>query len=121
MKKFKIQLPFYLMFLFCACLPNYKPHRVIIQDDFIEVEFGRKMSRELLDSISQAVAKKGINLSYPDLIYDGDVLTKMKIQVIDGNEVGQASSNFVYKGKPFGFRINRRPGSQKPMEIGELK
>ena len=78
------------------------------------------MSRELLDSISQAVAKKGINLSYPDLIYDGDVLTKMKIQVIDGREVGQASSNFVYKGKPFGFRIDKRPNAALRMKVGEL-
>lgn len=121
MKKLIILLQFCLMFLFCACWPKYKPHRVVIEDDFIEVEFGRKMSRELLDSIAQAVGKKGISLSYPDLFYDGDVLSKIKIQVIDGREVGQATYNFVYKGKPFGFRINHRPGAQIPMVIGELQ
>lgn len=111
-----------LLILFnCACIPTYKPHQVIIQDDYVEIKFGRKMSRELLDSIRTAVSEKGINLSYPEIIYDGNKLTRLEIQVIAGNQVGHGITNFVFKGKPFGFRVDNRPTAQVFLKVGELE
>lgn len=79
------------------------------------------MSRELLDSIRNAVSAKGIDLSYQDIIYDGNKLTRLEIQVIAGNQVGHGTTNFVFKGKPFGFRVDNRPTAQVFLKVGELE
>lgn len=64
-----------------------------------------EVCRELLDSIRNAVSQKGIDLSYQDIIYDGNKLTRLEIQVIAGNKVGHGTTNFILKANPLDFEL----------------
>jgi hypothetical protein len=114
----------FLIFLFIttilACTPGYKPHKIIIQADFVEIHFGRKMSRSLLDSISMILEQQGIHLAFPVVKYDGDKLNELEFLISDGIHTGTAKTNFVNKKKPFGFRVDRRPGMSNKLKVGEL-
>ncbi|MBK8956654.1 MAG: hypothetical protein IPM34_14025 [Saprospiraceae bacterium] len=107
--------------LMLACKQEPKPHAVFILDDTIEVHFGRKMSVELLDSIRAAVGLKGVSLSYPEVKYDNELLTKLEIKVEIGGQGGSAATNFVYRGRPFGFRIDHLKSFQPTLTLGELE
>ncbi len=109
-----------LLFLI-ACNPGYKPYKIIIEKDYVEVHFGRKMSRTLLDSISAVVEQQGIHLAFPVVKYDGDKLNELEFLISDGVHTGTAKTNFVNKVKPFGFRVDHRPGAKVGLEVGELK
>lgn len=78
------------------------------------------MSRTLLDSISQAVQDNGISLQYTSLKYDGNKLNELEFVLSDGNHTGAAKTNFVNKIKPFGFKVDRRPGATLTFQVGEL-
>jgi hypothetical protein len=110
---------FFLLFLI-ACNPGYKPYKIIIEKDYVEVQFGRKMSTELLDSIRLAVARQGIQIAFPIVKYDGDKLNELEFLISDGVHSGTAKTNFVNKVKPFGFRVDRRPGAKVGFKVGEL-
>lgn len=113
--------PAIIMLLFIwACMPEPKPHQIIQQTDYLEVHFGRKMPKSLLDSISLLAREKGILLSYTELKYDGELLSELEFVIQDGQQRGRAKTNFVYRGKPFGFRVDHRPGATSTLEVGEL-
>ena len=109
-----------LLFLI-ACNPTYKPHKIIIENDYVEVHFGRVMSRSFLDSLSMVLESKGIHLAFPVVKYDGDKLNQLEFLISDGTHTGTAKTNFVTKVRPFGFRIDHRPGAKSSFEVGELK
>jgi hypothetical protein len=113
---------FILLLFVClfACKPAYKPHKVIIEPNYVEVQFGRVMSRALLDSIQTALEYKGIHMTYTSVKYDGNKLNELGFLISDGINTGTAKTNFVNKVKPFGFRIDRRPGAKKNLQVGEL-
>lgn len=103
-----------------ACQPGYKPHRVTLQEDLIEVHFGRNMSRSLLDSIQMELAKKGVSLTYPEIEYDGALLSKLSFVLNYKGQQGAASTNFVYRGYPFGFKIKQPQIDSFHLDVGEL-
>ncbi len=106
--------------MLAACTQEPRPHHLEISDDKVEVIFGRDMSVALLDSVRAAVAAKGVSLSYPSYDYDGELLTQLEILVQHEGQVGQAKTHFIYKGRPFGFRINFRDDAKVSLEIGDL-
>lgn len=115
------------MLLFCiagifyfSCNPKPQPHALFIEDNTVEVHFGRKMSKSLLDSIREVVGLKGISLSYPQMEYDGDLLSKLEINVQIAGQGGSAMTNFVYRGRPFGFRVIELKSYQPILALGEL-
>lgn len=112
---------FSLLIFLLACNPGYKPHKIIIEPDFVEVHFGRMMSRTLLDSIQTVLENKGIHLAYSTVKYDGNKLNELEFLISDGINTGTAKTNFVLKGRPFGFRVDRRPGAKSSLQVGELK
>jgi len=103
-----------------SCSQNPRPHRLEISDEKVEVIFGRDMSVALLDSVRAAVAAKGVSLSYPSYDYDGELLTQLEILVQHEGQVGQAKTDFIFKSRPFGFRINFRENAKTSLEIGDL-
>ena len=110
-----------LLIFLVACHPHYKPAKIIIEPNYVEVHFGRVMSRSLLDSLSGVLAKQGIQLTFPVLKYDGEKLNELEFVISDGVHTGTAKTNFIYKGWPFGFKVNHKPGSKSPLLVGELK
>jgi hypothetical protein len=112
---------FLLIALVFACRPHYKPAKIIIEPNYVEVHFGRMMSRSLLDSLSNVLEQKGIHLTYTSIKYDGDKLNELEFLISDGINTGTAKTNFVYKGKPFGFKVDHKPGAKKSLVVGELK
>lgn len=102
------------------CMPEPKPHQIIMEDHVMEVHFGRKMSRELLDSVRNLVGQEGVVLNYPELKYDGQLLSKLAFTIQFKGRQGVASTNFVYRGKPFGFRILNPKSDGFVMTVGEL-
>lgn len=117
-------LRFYIILLILSltssCLPEPRPHKLIINEDIIEVHFGRAMSKALLDSIREVVALEGVSLSFPVVKYDGDLLSELQFDVYCMGQGGSASTRFVYKGKAFGFRINRKIPGGPGIQIGDL-
>lgn len=103
-----------------SCTPKPQPHALFIEDNTVEVHFGRQMSKSLLDSIRTVVGLKGISLSYPQMEYDGDLLSKLEIHVQLAGQGGTATTNFVYRGRPFGFRIIDLKTFHPVLAIGEL-
>jgi hypothetical protein len=103
-----------------ACNPTYKPHKITIQDDYIEVHFGRVMSKQLLDSLVNVLETKGVHLTYTSTKYDGNKLNELAFLISDGINTGTAKTNFT-KIKPFGFIVDRRPGAKSRMQVGELR
>ncbi len=103
-----------------ACNPEYKPYKLTIRPDFVEIHFGRKMSKSLLDSISSVLENQGIHLAFPVVKYDGDKLNHLEFLISDGINTGTAKTNFVNKKKPFGLRVDRRPGITNSLKVGEL-
>lgn len=105
---------------YVSCNREPQPHALFIQDDSVEVHFGRKMSQSLLDSIREVVGLKGISLSYPQVEYDGELLSKLEIVVQIEGQGGSATTNFVYRGRPFGFRVVDLKSFQPVLALGEL-
>lgn len=108
------------MALAISCIPQPRPHHVVITEDIIEVHFGRAMSKELLDSIREVVALHGVSLSYPVIKYDGELLSELQFDVSCMGQGGSATSRFAYKGKAFGFKINRKIPGGPGIQIGDL-
>lgn len=111
----------YLVLLSFTCKPRYKPCVIIIEPDYVEVQFGREMSRSLLDSISMVLEHQGIHLAFPVVKYDGDKINQLEFLISDGINTGTAKTNFVNKGRPFGFKVDHRVGALSSLEVGELK
>lgn len=113
---------FILTLLFVMyCTPKYKPYKITIEADYVEVQFGRLMSKNLLDSISTVLISKGIKLSFPVVQYDGDKLSKLEFVIDDGEHMGTASTHFLNKGKSFGFKVDRRAQAKSKLVVGEFK
>jgi len=111
-------LYFILLFLsITACRFEYKPYRFEVTDQKVELEYGRAMSPQLLDSITGVVKSHNIELKHFDLAYDGAVLSKLSFEIIYGGEKAHSSTNFVNKGFGFGFSVNKQNGTVKFGEI----
>ncbi len=119
-KEFNMRIFVLILFIFSACFPQPKAHKIQITDALVEVQFGRKMPRTLLDSIKQLVAEKGIQLEYPVLKYDGELLSELEFTIQANGHTGSAATHFVYKGKPFGFRITNPGSAAFNMIVGDL-
>lgn len=100
-----------------ACNFRYEPYRFVLEEDQVELIYGREMSPELLDSIANVLFKNGIGLTHTEKKYVGGVLSKLSFTLDFAGKHGEATTNFQNKGYDFGFRIHRRNGQ---MEIGEI-
>lgn len=109
-----------ILIVISSCLPQPRAHSIKITEDVIEVHFGRAMSKALLDSIREVVALEGVSLSYPVVKYDGDLLSELQFDVYCMGQGGSATTRFAYKGKAFGFRINRKIPGGPGIQIGDL-
>lgn len=110
-----------ILLLLLACNPTFKPYKIIIEPDYVEVHFGRMMSKSLLDSIVGVLENKGIHLAFPTMKYDGNKLNEIEFLISDGINTGTAKTNFVNKVRPFGFRIDHRPGAASSLQVGDLR
>ncbi len=109
---------FVLLFLsIYACRFEYKPYRFEVTEQKVELEYGRAMSPQLLDSITAVVKSHNIELRHFDVAYDGSALSKLSFEIIYGGKKVQSSTNFVNKGYGFGFSVNKQNGS---VLIGEI-
>lgn len=106
-----------LLCFLIACTFEYKPCSFTQNDEIIELQFGRKMNKNLLDSLQKVLKNSGIELKYTELKYDGDKLSRLAFQVEYNGNAGNAKTNFVNKGKSFGFRIEPKTNR---MIVGEL-
>ncbi len=115
---------FYLLaFVLGSCQPVYQKSKVIINDRLVEVHFGRELTDIELDSIKNAVFRKGISLHYLNKKRDGRLLTFLRIEVNNNRGgIARASTNFVnLRAKAFGFRI-RLDGEndESSFQVGEI-
>jgi hypothetical protein len=110
-------LPLLIFLFLLSCNPGYKPHKILIENDIIEVQFGRMMSKTLLDSIAMVLELKSVHLTFPVIKYDGNKLNELEFIISDGIHTGTAKTHFVNNNKPFGFRVDKNTGTLK---VGEL-
>ncbi len=106
-----------LVYSFLGCNLEYTPYSFVKSDEVIELRFGRKMSESLLDSIKQVLKTSGVELDYSELKFDGNKLSRLAFKIEYNGNFGEAKTNFVNKGKSFGFRIEPKNNF---MMVGEL-
>ena len=120
MKNFNMSCRIFLFCFLFGCFPQPKEYKIVNSNERIEVQFGRKMSLALLDSIRQVVAERGVQLEFSTVKYDGSLLTELEFQIKAGVHTGAAATHFIYNGKPFGFRVTNPGSAAANMIVGDL-
>ncbi len=90
-----------------------------IQDTHINIRFTRKTTDDQLHFIKTELQKKNIEIQFPSVQKDGNLLTELSFEIKFNGNVGTAKTKFInLRGKDFGLMINFANGE---IHIGDLE
>lgn len=93
--------------------------QIDIQDSYADIRFTRKTSNDQLDFIKSELKKRNVEIQFPDIRKDGDLLSELSFELNYNGNAGYAKTNFInLRGKDFGITIDFSKGE---FLVGDLE